>query len=544
MARIGTVLLLAAGLVALSRTSAAGPDEDLIRKRDNLVAVHSALQKGREQIAGGNYQAAVDVLEAQLEIIDGNKEYLLALRDAYLGLVQKLRQGGRADDARAALVYQRRLQRLDPGALLDLRDAPPPAPRQPAPQAPAVPEVKRPDALPAVDAGKKPPVTARGIREEDDPFSDANARPASPVKALLARADNEYLARHYDAAGRLYEQACHVDSAAVMGEFTERWAYCKIFAVNEALRRPDARPQELEREARLAQSMSPKMAALAEGLLQQIHQLDGGGGGGGAAEATVEVRHTPRAGNQRWAVAETANFRVFHNQSREVAEKAARIAEGARQAMARKWFGEDGGAWSPRCDLFLHATGQEYARETNQSPQCPGHSSVGPPDSERIAMRRIDIHVDDPNWPVGVLPHETTHVVLAGRFGPRSLPRWADEGMAVLSEPRDRIDLHLRNLPMHRRQQELFPVGQLMRLNDYPDRRLVGAFYAESVSLVDYLSRLKGPQTFTHFLRDALREGDYEAALRRHYGINGFRELEGAWMRQAFPDGQGVAVGQ
>ena len=42
---------------------------------------------------------------------------------------------------------------------------------------------------------------------------------------------------------------------------------------------------------------------------------------------------TRRRGDGRdWAVAETANFRIFHNQSREVAEKAARLAEAARSA--------------------------------------------------------------------------------------------------------------------------------------------------------------------------------------------------------------------
>ena len=60
---------------------------------------------------------------------------------------------------------------------------------------------------------------------------------------------------------------------------------------------------------------------------------------------------------------------------------------------------------------------------------------------------------------IGVLPHEATHVVFAGRFGDRMLPHWADEGMAVLSEPRERIDLHLHNLPQHRVNGELFPLA-------------------------------------------------------------------------------------
>ena len=38
------------------------------------------------------------------------------------------------------------------------------------------------------------------------------------------------------------------------------------------------------------------------------------------------------------------------------------------------------------------------------------------------------------------LPHEVTHVILADLFPQQQIPRWADEGMAVLTEPREKID--------------------------------------------------------------------------------------------------------
>ena len=164
----------------------------------------------------------------------------------------------------------------------------------------------------------------------------------------------------------------------------------------------------------------------------------------------------------------------------------------------------------------------------------PGHSTIRS-EGERILTRRIDLHCDDPNMTIGVLPHETTHVVLAGRFGEHAVPRWADEGMAVLSEPRDRIERHLRNLPKHSQERQLFGVGQLMRLNDYPDPRYIGPFYAQSVSLVDFLSREKGPRVFAQFLKDGLN-GGYEPALEKHYGMQGFHDLEARWQRAALGD--------
>jgi hypothetical protein len=254
----------------------------------------------------------------------------------------------------------------------------------------------------------------------------------------------------------------------------------------------------------------------------------------GESPPAVEVRYTPRGDGQDWAVAETANFRIFHNQSRQVAEKAARIAEAARSAALQKWFG-DSAAWDPRCDLYLYDSAADYSLATGQPPQMAGHSTVHCNDGV-VASRRIDVHCDDPNVFVGILPHETAHVVLAGRFGVPRLPRWVDEGMAVLSEPRERIDMHLHNLPAHRAAGDLFAVAELMRMGQYPrDGRRIGAFYAESVSLVEFLSgyKHKGPQVFAHFLRDGLRDG-FEPALEKYYDIRDFDDLEQRWQHYAF----------
>ena len=147
----------------------------------------------------------------------------------------------------------------------------------------------------------------------------------------------------------------------------------------------------------------------------------------------------------------------------------------------------------------------------------------------------VDLRCDEPHLFDSVLPHETTHVVLAGRFGSHNVPRWADEGIAVLTEPRERVNLHLRNLPKHRADGHLFGLGQLMQMTSYPEARYVGPFYAQSVSLVDFLSKRKGPVTFTRFLREGL-DGGYEPALRKYYGFRSFAELDRAWRAYAFAE--------
>jgi hypothetical protein len=484
------------------------------------LAVQTALQQGREYLLHGKPQAAVTVLEGQLSRINGSREYLGTLRDAYRAYIRELRLANKEAEAAE---YLKRLRILDPGALMDgsvARGANP----QPGGDAPPAPLAVAPE--PA-----RPAPTARA-KVDDDPFRPENAaRPESP--GALRQAEQEFLAKHFDSAARLYEQAYHANPN-LANDTREQWAYCKLHQVVRQLNHPPAGGPtygDLEREVRVALDLAPRLEDYGKGLLKRIQERQAAADGAGRDEAPVAVRHTPRQADG-WAVAETANFRVFHNQPREVAERVAQVAERTRAAMQRKWFGDAGEDWNPRCDLYLHATAQDYSQATGVPANTPGHSTIRA-EAGRVVGRRMDLHCDFPNLVATVLPHETTHVVIAGRFGECPVPRWADEGMAVLTEPREQIDRHLRKLPEHRQNRELFNLRQLMQMNDYPDPHYIGSFYAESVSLVDFLARQKGPQTFTTFLREGLR-GGYEPALRRYYGFTDFNDLEQHWVQAAF----------
>jgi tetratricopeptide (TPR) repeat protein len=522
MAKDGLIALLCAfalGAPHLLSPAQAAPGDD----RDSMIAttlvVQTAMQQARDFLLRNDSKSAVQVLEAQLARINGNAAYLTLLRDAYRARIKELRLAGQEAEAQR---YLERLQVLDPGAALDgsfVRGAN--APAQPAPQAPAKPTAAAP---PKTDA------TARGkMEEEEDPFRPAREDKQGKGRSLLARAESEFSNRRYKEAGQLFEQAHQVDANVVAG-CLDRWAYCKLFRVVEQLNQTGASPSwsDLEQETRQALAMAPKL----DYAQQLLAEIDKRKTAKTAKEPTVAVQHYEADANG-WARAETANFRVFHAQPREVAEQAAQIAERTRTTIAAKWFGGFKDDWSPRCDIYLYATAQEYRHATQAPADSPGHSTFRS-DAGRIISRRIDLPCDDVNnMLVAVLPHEATHAVLAGQFGDQRIPPWADEGMAVLTEPRDRIERHLRNLPRCRREDQLFSVKDLMTMTNYPDPRYITAFYAESVSLVEYLSAEKGPQEFSLFLREAIRNG-YEASLQKHYGHRSFDELQQKWVQKAF----------
>ncbi|HEV3204971.1 MAG TPA: hypothetical protein VGY77_11335 [Gemmataceae bacterium] len=250
----------------------------------------------------------------------------------------------------------------------------------------------------------------------------------------------------------------------------------------------------------------------------------------------VPVRHLDGSNQDDWSVAETANFRVFHRRSRTLGDKAARLVERTRAGLLRKWFGGDPKNWVEPCDVYLHVTREDYRRTTGAPAYSPGHSSFSWT-GRGVMHRRIDLHCDEPNLLSGILLHETAHGVMAGQFGQRQVPRWADEGMAVLAEPRDTVHHHLRNLPDFRRDGRLFGLRELMEMSQYPPAERIPAFYAQSISLVQFLSDEKGPHVFTRFIGEGMDKG-YEKALKDCYGWD-FAELGNRWRRYAFGQEKG-----
>jgi tetratricopeptide (TPR) repeat protein len=520
MVRNGLIVFVGAAVLLGWMLPAASAGDDAEGNLRTQLAVQTALQQGRDNLQRGNYQSAVYCLESQISRVDGNREYLNALREAYRGYVRELRQANRHAEART---YQERLKVLDPGYQLELNvgsSASPPTIAALASQTAPAPQGQP---QPAEGEKTKPAAgyTARPQKPDDrDPFADGNSTQPQQVREVLDRAKQEFDRKNYAAASRLFEQAHRIDPRAI-APYCDLWAHCKLYVVVEAINKSGgAPPAEADKEvlAALALTTSPQLERYGKDILRTIQ------------DRRIEVRHIP-AHDSFWPEAETANFRVIHNQSRELAEQVARIAETTRAEMTRKWFGEEPAPWSPKCRIILYGKGQDYAKDTGKSASIPGHTTLklDPADMERVIDRRIDLHCDVANMLTVVLPHETTHAVLHGRFGRNMVPRWVDEGIAVLTEPRERIDLHLRNLPMHRDKRELFTVSEIMTMKDYPEAVRIGAFYAQSISLVEFLSSQKGgPREFTRFVRDGLENG-YEAALRRHYGFRDFGDLEQRW---------------
>jgi hypothetical protein len=514
--RICRCAALALVIIGAALSPAAGDDRDIESRKREQLSVQAALEEGLGHIQRGHFREAVTALEKRIALIDGNQRYLMALRDAYQGLVGQLRKSGQLVEAQK---YQGFLAILEPSTF---RDPPAPPPSNPSPTA-----VKSTLTSPPPEPARANGIVGRGKVEQDDPFDASNKAaerpPVGAAKEILAKAEREFDARHYESAGKLYAEADRTEPGSV-ASCLGHWAYCRMYCVAQTLNRTEgeaAQLDELKQEIESALRMAPRLDSFASRLMARLKEV---------SDPSVEMMHTPRQGTG-WAKTETAHLLVYHALSQEEAEKAVRLAEATRRAMTRKWFGDAAGPWSPRCMIYLHPTVKGYTAATGAASYSPGHSTISM-DQGRVVQRRIDLRCDDPAMLAATLPHEMTHVVFAGQFGRHLVPRWADEGMAVLSEARERIDLLLGKLPGHRDDGTLFRVGELIRMQEYPEARLVGAFYAQSVSLVEFLCKKKDAQTFARFLREGL-DGSYETALQRHFGYRDFDELDREWRQHA-----------
>ena len=73
--------------------------------------------------------------------------------------------------------------------------------------------------------------------------------------------------------------------------------------------------------------------------------------------------------------------------------------------------------------------------------------------------------------------------MVAERFVERQIPRWADEGMAVLADTQGKQDLHHADLRLARANRTTFRLVELMQLENYPDATRQATFYGQSASL-------------------------------------------------------------
>ncbi len=220
------------------------------------------------------------------------------------------------------------------------------------------------------------------------------------------------------------------------------------------------------------------------------------------------------------------------------------LCEELRAELFRVWGGVDHSPiWEPRCKIRVHQTRTSYLQKVGVNGGQTSGCSLIQMDSGKIVCREIDLLLNQ-QGELPALPHELTHIVLADKFCGRQPPHWIDEGIAMLADTIAKQNLHGRDCHDAIMSGKAMSVHQIATLESFSSPAQMPAFYGQSLSLVRMLAERASPERIVEFANDSIDRG-FDAALKRHYSIDGLVELEKAWKNYVFrksPTGTQVAV--
>jgi hypothetical protein len=296
-------------------------------------------------------------------------------------------------------------------------------------------------------------------------------------------------------------------------------------------------------EALTAGLLSVKVASLAEGVVKAMFlaKLRLGamvlaatallGTGAGlfsycAPWATAQAGHRQNeaqplladepAADQEASRFRTANFWV-DAPTPEIARKIGEAAEANLKSLSRLWHGKELPQWPELCPIRVKLTGGD------------SHSAT----SFTFAKGNVTgrhVTLDGPlDYLVKVdLPHEIAHVILAHHFS-CPVPRWADEGVAILSAEGEFEIYEKAQLEVLSKPGRFIPLCRLFGLHDFPAD--VTALRAEGYSLTRFLLQQKSPHAFLEFVSQGMRDG-WNKASKDQYGYLDIAHMESAWLKE------------
>lgn len=219
--------------------------------------------------------------------------------------------------------------------------------------------------------------------------------------------------------------------------------------------------------------------------------------------------------------AQTTNFLVVAPSHR-IANLIAESAERSRKDLAIKWFGKDRPHWAKPVKIVVKIEANASGSTTFQYPPMAKEFNAS------MELRgELDVILTD------LLAHEVMHCLLADHFA-KPLPRWADEGIALLAESSESRDRHRRMAHYQAEGVTQIPLTELLPAKDYPAK--LGTFFAQSFSLCEMLVQRKDKATLLQFIADGMKDNgiaSWEKAAQKHYGFANLKEMETVWLRLA-----------
>jgi hypothetical protein len=231
---------------------------------------------------------------------------------------------------------------------------------------------------------------------------------------------------------------------------------------------------------------------------------------------------------EEWKSEKSTHFIVYYKDAPlEFIEKVIKYAEDYYQQIASNlgfnryefWL------WENRAKIYIYRDAPDYQFHDKGQPRWSGGEA-------NFQERTIRTYPLAAGFFDSMLPHELGHIIFREFIGFKSIiPLWLDEGVASYQEEARRFGSE-NQVKKAIKENKFIPLSELSRLDlrESGDTEFISLFYAESVSIVDYLIKRYGKTTFTYFCR-SLRDGKgLREALRSNYSFNDLSELNNNWL--------------
>jgi RNA polymerase sigma factor (sigma-70 family) len=219
----------------------------------------------------------------------------------------------------------------------------------------------------------------------------------------------------------------------------------------------------------------------------------------------------------------TTNF-VVTAPTRRCARLVAEAAEQQRRQQALRWLGKELPDWKELCRIRVNIPSLGFL--SNTASEADGHATCFAFDNGKVTAQEMQLEGQLERILANSLPHEVTHTIFASHFR-APVPRWADEGAALLAEDEEEQQRHEKLMRRLLDTPERFlSLRRLLPMPDYP--KDVMPLYVEGYALTRFLVERKDRQTFLAFVARGIR-GDWDEAASRSYGFRNVKELERAW---------------
>ena len=189
--------------------------------------------------------------------------------------------------------------------------------------------------------------------------------------------------------------------------------------------------------------------------------------------------------------------------------------------------------WENRVPITIYENQERFSTETGQPSWVQGGAMIGR-DGTWAKKRAIVTFKRETEFLDETLPHEISHLILKDFIGFETrVPRWFDEGVAQLQQQHRPTEMRsfLRGI-VQRTQQVPFHALYGYNVAYETDPVKVSIFYAQSLSMIEFLIKNYGTQRFGVFCKN-LRDGkSFNSAFLGAYQhlISSRDEFEKKWL--------------